>query len=103
MSLSYTHGVANRPLIGQTIGEFLDEIAARHAANEALVSIFENVRFTYGEFAERTLQVARALLAIGVRPGDRVAIWSTNCAAWVLVQFATARIGAILVNINPAY
>jgi fatty-acyl-CoA synthase len=103
MSLSYTHGVANRPLIGQTIGEFLDEIAGRNATNEALVSVLENLRFTYAQFAEHTLLVARAFLSMGVRHGDRVGIWSTNCSAWVLVQFATARIGAILVNINPAY
>jgi fatty-acyl-CoA synthase len=103
MKLSYAHGVAPAPLIGKTIGDFLDEIAARFPANEALVSVFENRRFTYAEFVEETNRVARALLALGVAKGDRVGVWSTNCAAWVLLQFATAKIGAVLVTINPAY
>jgi fatty-acyl-CoA synthase len=103
MKLSYAHGVAPRPLIGKTIGDFLDEIAVRFPANEALVSVFEQRRFTYAEFVEETNRVARALLALGVAKGDRVGVWSTNCVAWVLLQFATAKIGAVLVTINPAY
>src|SRR5881628_1296347 len=103
MRPSYAHGVSTRPLIGKTLGELLDEMAAEFAANEALVSVFDNQRFTYAAFRDEVNRCARALMAIGVQKGDRVGIWSTNCVAWVLVQFATARIGAILVNINPAY
>ncbi len=102
MKPSYSHGVASKPLIGETIGELLDETADRFAEHEALVSVFEQRRFTYGELRKEVDRVGRALLALGVKKGDRVGIWSTNCADWVLVQFATAKIGAILVNINPA-
>ena len=103
MNLSYAHGTATRPLIGETIGNFLDHVAAEFANNEALVSTFEKRRYTYAEFLAEVGRVARALMALGMQKGERVGIWSTNCVAWVLVQFATARIGAILVNINPAY
>src|SRR2546428_5489564 len=103
MNLSYAHGTAERPLIGETIGEFLDHIVAEFSKNEALVSTFENQRFTYADLLEEVNRVARALVALGVKKGERVGMWSTNCIPWVLVQFATAKIGAILVNINPAY
>src|SRR5204863_6328273 len=84
-------------------GDWLDDIALKHAENEALVSVFENRRFTYAAFLDEVNRFARALMALGVQKGDRVGIWSTNCVAWVIVQFATAKIGAVLVNINPAY
>jgi len=103
MRWSYTHGVSSKPLIGQTIGDFLDAIAAECGGNEALVSVFENRRLTYAQFLDEANRCARALMALGVEKGDRVGIWSTNCANWVIVQFATAKIGAVLVNINPAY
>jgi len=103
MNSSYTHGVADQPLIGRTIGDLFDEVSTEFAANEALVSPFENARFTYAALRAEVDRVARALLALGVTKGGRLGIWSTNCAAWVLVQFATAKVGAILVNINPAY
>src|SRR2546430_1272281 len=103
MKPSYTHGISDVPLIGKTIGDWLDEIAAELAANEALVSVFENRRFTYAAFLGEVNRCARALMALGAQKGDRVGIWSTNCVAWVIVQFATAKIGAVLVNINPAY
>src|SRR5881397_297349 len=103
MKPSYTHGVSTGPLIGATIGDWLDQIAAQFRENEALVSVFENQRFTYAEFREAVDRCARALMALGARKGDRVGIWSTNCVAWVLMQFATAKVGAVLVNINPAY
>jgi len=103
MKLSYAHGVSTKPLIGKTIGDFLDEIATQHADNEALVSVFEKRRLTYGAFREEVDRTARALLALGVAKGERVGIWSTNSLPWVLMQFATAKIGAVLVNINPAY
>jgi fatty-acyl-CoA synthase len=103
MKPSYTHGTASEPLIGQTIGDWLDDVARRFPDNEALVSVFENRRFTYTQLSEEVDRVARGLMAIGTAKGERVGIWSTNCIAWVLMQFATAKIGAILVNLNPAY
>jgi fatty-acyl-CoA synthase len=103
MRWSYTHGVSSKPLIGETIGDFLDTIAAKFGGNEALVSVFEDHRLTYAQFLDEVNCCARALMALGVEKGDRVGIWSTNCAKWVIVQFATAKIGAVLVNINPAY
>src|SRR5436309_642913 len=103
MNPSYTHGTATRPLIGQTIGDLLDDVATRFADNEALVSVFENRRFTYAAFRDEVDRCSRALLALGVEKGERVGMWSTNCVAWVIAQFATAKIGAILVSINPAY
>jgi fatty-acyl-CoA synthase len=103
MRWSYTHGVSSKPLIGETIGDFLDTIAAEFGGNEALVSVFEDRRLTYAQFLDEVNCCARALMALGVEKGDRVGIWSTNCAKWVIVQFATAKVGAILVNINPAY
>src|SRR5882724_11095544 len=103
MKLSYAHGVSTKPLIGKTIGDLLDEIADRYADNEAVVSVFENRRHTYRAFREEVDRSARALLALGVAKGERVGIWSTNSLPWVLMQFATAKIGAVLVNINPAY
>src|SRR6266850_2077872 len=103
MNLSYIHGTAARPLIGETIGDFLDHVAIEFPDNEALVSTFENQRYTYAELLAEVNRVARSLMALGVQKGERVGMWSTNCVAWVLAQFATAKIGAILVNINPAY
>jgi fatty-acyl-CoA synthase len=99
---SYIHGTTNEPLIGETIGDCLDRVASQFPNNEALVSTFENKRFTYAQLREETDQVARAFLGLGVKQGERVGMWSTNCVAWVLAQFATAKIGAILVNLNPA-
>jgi fatty-acyl-CoA synthase len=101
--LSYVHGAHDVPLIGETIGVFLSGIAERYGDNEALVVPHQNVRWTYAEFNSRVTSLAAGLLALGLQPGDRVGIWSQNCAEWVLVQFATARAGLIMVNINPAY
>ena len=101
--LSYVHGAHDLPLIGDTIGVFLKNIAARHGDNDALVVPHQQVRWTYREFDERVTRLAAGLLKLGLQPGDRVGIWSQNCAEWVLVQFATARAGLIMVNINPAY
>jgi fatty-acyl-CoA synthase len=103
MALSYMHGVSDVPLIGETIGVMLDDIAMEFGANEALVSVFERRRLTYAEFRDEANRWARALLAIGIGKGDRVGLLATNCTAWVVVQFATAKVGAILVNLNPAY
>jgi fatty-acyl-CoA synthase len=103
MKLSYAHGTSNVPLMGQTIGALLDETATKFPTNDALVSLFENRRLSYLEFLEEVNVVSRGLMAIEVKKGDRVGIWSANCITWVLAQFATAKIGAILVTINPAY
>jgi len=102
-AISYVHGASNIPLLGETIGENLSKISALYPNKEALVSAHQDYRATYREFFEQTGQVAQALLALGVEKGDRVGIWAPNCYEWVLLQYATARIGVILVNLNPAY
>jgi fatty-acyl-CoA synthase len=100
---SYAHGASRVPLIGETIGNDLDRIAARYPGNDAVVSVHQNRRLTYAQFAHETDRVAKAFVAAGVAHGERVGIWAPNCVEWVLVQYATAKIGAILVNVNPAY
>ncbi len=101
--LSYDSCGSSKPLLGMTIGQCLDFIAERHPHREAIVSLHQNVRFTYREFNEVVNRAAKALLKLGIKKGERVAIWSTNNYEWVTAQYATAKIGAILVNINPAY
>jgi fatty-acyl-CoA synthase len=103
MAPSYAHGATDVPLLGETIGANLARTAARVPDTEALVARHQGIRLTYAELFEATGVVARGLLDLGVAAGDRVGIWSPNCAEWVLVQYATARIGAVLVNVNPAY
>ncbi len=100
---SYSHGTSRTSLLGDTIGADLARTVAAWPDREALVDVPSERRWTYGEFATDVEQLAYALLASGVAKGDRVGIWAINCAEWVLVQYATARIGAIMVNINPAY
>ena len=100
---SYTSGTSDRPLLGLTIGDMLDQTAERHANNEALVSRHQSLRYTYRELRAEVDRAARALMALGVEKGQRVGIWAPNCAEWTITQFATAKIGAILVNINPSY
>ncbi len=102
-SLSYAHGTGPTPLLGQTIGDNLRTTVERHGDREALVVRSQGYRATYRQLWDATTRCARALLALGVAPGDRVGIWSTNRHEWVVAQYATARLGAILVNINPAY
>jgi fatty-acyl-CoA synthase len=102
-AMSYANGPAEQPLIGQTIGENLAETVSRHRDRDALVDVPSGRRWTYAELAADVEAVARGLLALGVGKGDRVGIWAPNVPEWVLVQFATARVGAILVNINPSY
>jgi fatty-acyl-CoA synthase len=101
--LSYSHGASLDPLLGETIGANLRRIAAAHGSNEALVDVPSGRRWTYAELDAATDAVARGLIAAGVAKADRVGIWAPNCAEWVLLQYATAKMGAILVNINPAY
>jgi fatty-acyl-CoA synthase len=103
MGLSYANGISNTPLMGETIGANLDRAAARFPDREALVSRHQGLRHTYRELNEAVDVVAKGLLDLGLDVGDRVGIWSPNCAEWVLVQYATAKVGLILVNINPAY
>jgi fatty-acyl-CoA synthase len=101
--LSYAHGASERPLIGQTIGDYFDAISEMHANQEALVSCHQGIRWTYAEVRNRVDELARGMIALGVSKGQRLGIWSPNYAEWVLTQFATAKLGAILVNVNPAY
>jgi fatty-acyl-CoA synthase len=103
MTLAYSNGTSPVPLIGQTIGENLSTTTARFADRDALIVPFQGVRLTYAELDAQVDELARAFLAAGFEPGDRVGIWSPNNAEWVLIQYATARAGVILVNINPAY
>ena len=103
MRPSYVHGASSTPLLGQTIGENLDRAVERWGDREALVSCHQDLRFTYAELGEAVDRLARALLASGLEPGDRLGIWSPNRAEWVLVQYATAKAGIVLVNLNPAY
>src|SRR2546423_5700476 len=101
--LSYAHGASTTPLLGETIGANFERTVARVPDAEALVSCHQGIRLTYSELNEQVDRVARALMTAGLEPGDRLGIWSPNCAEWVLVQYATAKAGVILVNINPAY
>src|SRR5262249_42185020 len=100
---SYAHGTSGTPLLGETIGENLRRNVQLHAEREALVVHPSGYRATYRELWDATTQAALGLLAYGVQKGDRVGIWAPNRYEWVVIQYATARIGAILVNINPAY
>ena len=101
--LSYTNGASNIPLLGETIDENLRKTVAKFPNNDALISTHQHYRATYTEFYEQVTAVAKGLIALGVKTGDRVGIWSPNCYEWTLLQYATAKIGAIMVNINPAY
>ncbi len=102
-ALSYTHGATSVPLLGETIGDNLRRTVERFGEREALVVRHQNYRATYAELWDQISLCARGLLAHGVQKGHRVGIWAPNRLEWVVVQYATARIGAILVNINPAY
>ncbi|MFJ8928945.1 AMP-binding protein [Streptomyces sp. NPDC102364] len=101
--LSYTHGAGEAPLLGDTVGRNLRRAVEAWPDNEALVDMADGRRWTYAQFGADVGELARGLMARGIAKGDRVGIWAVNCAEWVLVQYATARIGAIMVNINPAY
>jgi fatty-acyl-CoA synthase len=101
--LSYTHSASNVPLIGSTIGDAFDRVVESYPEHEALVSLHQDLRYTYRQLQAEVDRFARGLMALGMRKGERVGIWSPNHAQWVVTQFATAKIGAILVTINPAY
>ncbi len=100
---SYAQGESTPPLLEETIGANLERVAAAHGGREALVEVATGRRWTYAELDADVDRLARGLLAAGVAKGDRVGIWAPNCAEWTLVQYATAKAGAILVNVNPAY
>lgn len=102
-NLSYTCGISQKPLIGMTIGDKFDQIVAQYPDKEALVVRHQNIRWTYQTFKSVVDTCARGLLAMGIQKGDRVGVWAPNCAEWTVVQYATAKIGAIQVNINPSY
>ncbi len=102
-SPSYSHGLGASPLVGLTVGELLDRTAARFPDNPALIVRHQNQRYTYRQFLREVERAARGLLRLGLQKGERVGIWSTNYAEWVITQFAVAKLGAILVNLNPAY
>jgi fatty-acyl-CoA synthase len=103
LELSYVHGASDQPLIGQTIGQFFDDACAKWAKRPALLVRHQNVRLSYAELREAVDKLAAALLTLDLNPGDRIGIWSPNNSEWVLTQFASAKAGLILVNINPAY
>ena len=101
--LAYVHGTSETSLIGATIGCLFDETVKHWRNRDALVVPFQNVRWTYGELQQRVNALAAGFVAMGLETGDRLGIWSPNNSEWILTQFATAKAGLILVNINPAY
>ena len=103
LSVSYASGSSDKPLLGSTIGKFFDYAAGRYAEREAVVSIHQQVRFTYSQLAERVNKLAKAFISAGFQKGDRIGIWSPNNVQWLITQYATAKAGLILVTINPAY
>ena len=100
---SLVRGATEPALLEYTIGEALLRAAKQWPKQEALVSVHQGIRWTYEQFSHHVDRVAAGLLALGLKSGDRVGVWAPNCAEWTLVQFATARVGMIQVNINPAY
>ncbi|PZP49556.1 MAG: AMP-binding protein, partial [Pseudopedobacter saltans] len=100
---SYTNGVSEFPLLGDTIGQNFKRTVEQYPNNLALAFPFQNIELTYQEFWDKTTQLAKSLLATGLANGDRVGIWAPNRYEWTIVQYATARIGLVLVNVNPAY
>lgn len=103
MSVSYASGTSDQPLIGMPIPKLFDVTVEKFGEREALVSVHQNIRWTYRELAEKVDQLARSFIAAGFKKGDRVGVWSPNNAEWLLTQYATAKAGLILVTINPAY
>jgi fatty-acyl-CoA synthase len=103
IALSYDHGTSDAKLIGETIGAAFDRTVSRYPDRDALIVRHQDVRWTWAALGARVDALAAGLLAIGLIPGDRIGIWAPNCSEWTLMQFATAKAGLILVNINPAY
>src|SRR3954463_11374710 len=103
MTPSFVHGLDTAPLRFETIGQALDSTAVKWSSHDALIVRHQAVRWTYGEFKERVDTLAAGFLALGLAPGDRIGIWAPNRSEWALTQFASAKTGLILVNLNPAY
>ena len=103
LTQSYVHGASARALLGETVGALIDRIADEHARRPALVARHQSIRWTYADLRRRANDLAAGLIALGLKPGERIGIWSPNNAEWVVTQFASAKAGLILVNINPAY
>ncbi len=103
LTQSYVHGVSLTPLLGQTVGQLFDRTVARFPDGEALVVRHQNIRWTWRELKQKVDALAAGLIGLGLRPGERLGIWSPNNAEWVVTQFASAKAGLILVNVNPAY
>src|SRR4051812_4777231 len=103
VTLSYSHGVSNIPLLGETIGGCLDRIVETYPENDALVCCYQNVRYSYRGLHAEVERAARGLLSLGIERGDRVGVWSPNCAEWLIAQYALAKVGAILVTVNPSF
>src|SRR6202048_2760521 len=99
----YVHGASGTPFIGDTIGVHFDRIAGTFCGRDALIVRHQQIRWTYRQLKERVDAFAAGLLALGLKRGDRIGVWSPNNAEWVIAQFATAKAGLILVNFNPAY
>ncbi|MGH3359846.1 MAG: AMP-binding protein, partial [Nocardioidaceae bacterium] len=100
---SYVSGTSDLPLLGDTIGQNLERTVAAHGDREAMVEVRSGRRWTYAELDADVNAFALGLIAYGIAKGDRVGVWSPNCAEWTIAQYATAKVGAILVNVNPAY
>ena len=103
MSMSYVAGVPEMPLVDHTIGQVLEHAASHWTEDEALIVPHQDIRWTWAELDERVDALARGLIRSGFEPGDRIGIWATNQWEWIVTQYATAKVGVILVNINPAY
>ena len=101
-TLSYTRG-EDRPLLNLTIGELLHRTASRYPDRLAVASRHQSRRMTWAELSDAADRVARGLWSLGIRRGDRVGLWSTNCIEWIMMHMGCARAGAALVNVNPAY
>lgn len=101
--LSYTHGATDKPLLGQTLGQNFDQACEQFGTQLALVSRHQDLRFTYTELKDQVDRVACSLMRLGFAPGERLGLWATNCAEWTIIQYAAAKAGLILVNMNPSY
>lgn len=102
-ALSYTHGISTTPLLNDTLGGILDKAAERWPDREAVIVRDQNVRMTFAQLRDEVDKLATGLIALGLQPGDRIGLWSPNKIEWALSQYATAKAGLILVNLNPGY
>ena len=101
--MSYISGVSDEPLLGLTIGEAFDQTVSNFPDNDAIISVHQNIRLSYRGLDESVAQCAKALAALGIKKGERLGVWAPNCVEWLIMQISTAKLGIILVNINPSY